>query len=76
MGAPTIEQRVQTLESQIALTPSLTQVQALIAAQGTDYQSLYATITAMQNTLNLIQTELQSIKLQLADHETRIAALE
>ncbi len=72
----TLEERVELLERQISKAATLQQVRDLVNTLTTENTSLTEDLSSAVNTLDVIITQLQDIKEQLENHETRIVALE
>lgn len=71
-----VETDVATIKKQIAHFLTSNQVQALVSALGSDHSTLQASLTSALATIAILQAEVQTLKDTIADHETRIAALE
>lgn len=72
----TLEQRVELLERQISKAATLEQVRSLVNTLTTENSTLTVDLSAAVNTIDTIISQLQDLKEQLEDHETRILALE
>jgi len=67
---------VATLKLQVANFITSAQITALIAALGTDHTALVTLVNQVVAENAILLQEIQSMKDSIADHETRIAALE
>lgn len=71
-----VETDVETLKKQVSYFLTRSQIETLVAALGSDHTTIISTLTTLAATLTLLQTEIQSLKDTIADHEARIAAIE
>ena len=71
-----IQDEVNTLKLQVAHFITRVQIEALIAALGTDHTTLTAAVNANAAEIAILMAEVQTLKDTAADHETRIIALE
>lgn len=71
-----IQDEVDVLKKQVVHFLTAAQIRALVAALGTDHTTL--TTLANQNAADIVTllNAIQSLQDQVADHETRITALE
>lgn len=71
-----IQDEVDVLKKQVVHFLTAAQIRALIQTQGTNYSSLSTTVSSHEATINQLLAEIQSLKDEIADHETRLTALE
>lgn len=71
-----LETDVLTLQRQVVHFLTAAQINALISSLQTNNTTLTNLVNALTADVATLQAEVQSLKDQLADHETRITALE
>lgn len=71
-----LETDVLTLQRQVVHFLTAAQINALISSLQTNNTTLTNLVNALTADVTALQAEVQSLKDQLADHETRITALE